>query len=77
MIDIPIKFKIRNRVVVLSHRIGLPFGPMHLLTVPGRISGHLRTTPVAPIVIDGIRYLVQAYPGSDRVKTLAQPATAS
>jgi len=33
------KHKIRNRVVMFLHRIGLPFGPMYLLTVPGRSSG--------------------------------------
>jgi deazaflavin-dependent oxidoreductase (nitroreductase family) len=62
------KHKIRNRVVVFSHRIGLPFGPMHLLTVPGRSSGKLRTTPVAPVLVDGTDYLVQAYPDADWVK---------
>jgi deazaflavin-dependent oxidoreductase (nitroreductase family) len=41
---------------------------MHLLTVPGRKSGLPRTTPVAPVVVDGIRYILQAYPNSDWVK---------
>lgn len=62
------KHKIRNRVVMFLHRIGLPFGPMYLLTVPGRSSGQPRTTPVAPVLVDGTRYLVQAYPNSDWVK---------
>ncbi|MFB7677896.1 nitroreductase/quinone reductase family protein [Kitasatospora purpeofusca] len=60
--------KVRNNVVILFHRIGLPFGPMHLLTVPGRRSGLLRTNPVAPVVVDGVRYILQAYPQSDWVK---------
>lgn len=62
------RHKARNAVVVLFHRLGLPFGPMHLLTVPGRTSGLPRTTPVAPVVVDGSRYLLQAYPHSDWVK---------
>jgi deazaflavin-dependent oxidoreductase (nitroreductase family) len=41
---------------------------MQLLTVPGRTSGQPRVTPVAPVLIDGTRYLVQAYPDSDWVK---------
>ncbi|OXR40764.1 hypothetical protein B7C42_07188 [Nocardia cerradoensis] len=59
---------IRNRVVVLAHRIGLPFGPIHLLTVAGRSTGSPRTTPVAPIQLDGVQYLVQAYPDADWVE---------
>ncbi|MGP3925236.1 nitroreductase family deazaflavin-dependent oxidoreductase [Streptomyces sp. 8N616] len=62
------RHKARNRVVIFFHRIGLPFGPMHLLTVPGRKSGVPRTTPVAPVVVAGERYIVQAYPNSDWVK---------
>ncbi|MFE5584809.1 nitroreductase family deazaflavin-dependent oxidoreductase [Kitasatospora sp. NPDC056531] len=65
---IPPKNKVRNRLVIFFHRIGLPFGPMHLLTVPGRKSGLPRTTPVAPVTIDGARYILQAYPNSDWVK---------
>ncbi|MFU8850850.1 nitroreductase family deazaflavin-dependent oxidoreductase [Micromonospora sp. SL1-18] len=63
-----LKHKARNRVVIFLHRAGLPVGPMQLLTVTGRKSGLPRTTPVAPVVVDGARYLVQAYPNSDWVK---------
>ncbi|NEA55107.1 nitroreductase family deazaflavin-dependent oxidoreductase [Streptomyces sp. SID13666] len=62
------RHRVRNNVVILFHRLGLPFGPLYLLTVPGRRSGLPRTTPVAPVVVDGTRYLLQAYPGSDWVK---------
>ncbi|WP_328404753.1 nitroreductase/quinone reductase family protein [Nocardia sp. NBC_00403] len=62
------KQRFRNRVVVFSHRIGLPFGPMHLLTVPGRKTGRAQITPVAPVLIDGIQYLVRAYPNADWVR---------
>ncbi|MFF0455011.1 anthrone oxygenase family protein [Nocardia africana] len=59
---------IRNRLVVTAHRLGLPFGPIHLLTVAGRSTGIPRTTPIAPIQIDGVQYLVQAYPDAEWVK---------
>ncbi|WP_227983235.1 anthrone oxygenase family protein [Nocardia spumae] len=59
---------LRNRVVVFADRIGMPFGPIHLLTVKGRATGTPRTTPVAPILVDGVEYLVQAYPDADWVK---------
>ncbi|PSR67487.1 deazaflavin-dependent nitroreductase [Nocardia sp. MDA0666] len=58
----------RNRIVVFAHRVGLPFGPIHLLTVAGRSTGNPRTTPVAPIQLDGVQYLVQAYPGAEWIK---------
>ncbi|MFI0941798.1 nitroreductase family deazaflavin-dependent oxidoreductase [Streptomyces sp. NPDC021020] len=60
--------RVRNRVVVLFHRVGLPFGPMQLLTLPGRRTGIPRTTPVAPVTIHGATYICQAYPHADWVK---------
>jgi deazaflavin-dependent oxidoreductase (nitroreductase family) len=36
---------------------GLPFGFNGLLTVPGRKTGQLRTTPVAIIEVDGQRWI--------------------
>lgn len=62
------KDRVRNRVVVLFHRVGLPFGPMQLLTLPGRRTGIPRTTPVAPVTIHGATYICQAYPHADWVK---------
>ncbi|MFB7613595.1 nitroreductase family deazaflavin-dependent oxidoreductase [Kitasatospora sp. NPDC056181] len=62
------KHRVRNRLVIFFHGVGLPFGPMHLLTVPGRRTGVPRTTPVAPVTIGGVRFVLQAYPNSDWVK---------
>jgi deazaflavin-dependent oxidoreductase (nitroreductase family) len=52
------------RVVPLFNRIakplvaaGLPMGPNGLLTVRGRTSGELRTTPLAIIEVDGRRWV--------------------
>jgi deazaflavin-dependent oxidoreductase (nitroreductase family) len=64
----PLRQGIRNRVVIALNRVGLSVGPLHLLTVPGRRSGLPRTTPVAPIIVNGGCYLIQAYPNSDWVK---------
>lgn len=51
-----------NKIVVGLQRLGVAFGPMQLLTVPGRRTGVPRTFPVAVIPIDGGRYIFQAYP---------------
>jgi hypothetical protein len=39
-----------------------------LLSIPGRTSGLLRTTPVAVVTVGGERYLVAGYETSDWVK---------
>ncbi|WP_245589489.1 nitroreductase family deazaflavin-dependent oxidoreductase [Amycolatopsis balhimycina] len=51
-----------NKIVVGLQRLGVAFGPMQLLTVPGRRTGVPRTFPIAVIPLDGDRYIVQAYP---------------
>jgi deazaflavin-dependent oxidoreductase (nitroreductase family) len=57
-----------NRVVVALQRLGLTIGTMRLLSVPGRKSGKLRTTPVSPLTVDGRRYIVAGLDGADWVK---------
>jgi len=47
-----------NRVIVLLQRLGIAFLSFHLLSVPGRRTGRLRTTPVSPFWVDGHRYIV-------------------
>jgi|SRR4051812_39858663 deazaflavin-dependent oxidoreductase (nitroreductase family) len=51
-----------NKIVVGLQRLGVTFGPMQLLTVPGRRTGVPRTFPIAVNPIDGQHYIVQAYP---------------
>src|SRR5262249_47054884 len=41
---------------------------MRVLSVPGRRSGQLRTTPVAPLLVDGQRYIIGGLSGADWVK---------
>ncbi|MFC9790486.1 nitroreductase family deazaflavin-dependent oxidoreductase [Rhodococcus sp. NPDC127528] len=53
-----------NKIIVGLQKLGIAFGPTHLLTVAGRRSGAPRTAPVAVVPIDGDRYLFQAYPRS-------------
>jgi hypothetical protein len=45
-------------------------GPVHLLSVPGRVSGDLRSTPVSPLTHAGKRWLVSAFAEADWVKNL-------
>jgi deazaflavin-dependent oxidoreductase (nitroreductase family) len=51
-----------NKIVVRLQRLGIAFGPMQLLTVPGRRTGVPRTFPIAVVPIGGDSFIVQAYP---------------
>ncbi|WP_273733405.1 nitroreductase family deazaflavin-dependent oxidoreductase [Mycolicibacterium septicum] len=54
-----------NKVMMAVQRLGLPTGPAMVLTVPGRKTGKLRSTPMTPFDHDGGLYTVAGYPGSD------------
>jgi deazaflavin-dependent oxidoreductase (nitroreductase family) len=49
-----------NALVRPLIRLGLS-GPMHLLIVPGRVTGRRYSTPVKVVVRDGSRWLVAPY----------------
>jgi deazaflavin-dependent oxidoreductase (nitroreductase family) len=42
-------------------RRGLKVGSQYLLTVPGRISGEPRSTPISVVTLDAERYIVSAF----------------
>jgi deazaflavin-dependent oxidoreductase (nitroreductase family) len=56
-----------NRVMVALQRLGLVVGSMHVLTVPGRRSGVLRSTPVSLLTVDDHRYIVAGLDDADWV----------
>lgn len=66
--SLPRWLKSANRVVILLERLGLPLGTMHVLSVPGRKSGQMRTTPVSLLTMNGQRYLVGGMIDADWVK---------
>ena len=56
-----------NKVMIGVQRLGFGFGgkgPV-ILTVPGRKSGKLRSTPITPMTVGGTRYVVGGLPGGD------------
>lgn len=66
--SLPRWLKSANRVVILLERLGLPLGTMHILSVPGRKSAQMRTTPVSLLTLNGQRYLVGGMIDADWVK---------
>ena len=65
---LPRWLKPMNRVIVALQRRGLAMGTMRVLSVPGRRSGQLRTTPVSPLMVGGRRYVVGGSAQADWVK---------
>jgi deazaflavin-dependent oxidoreductase (nitroreductase family) len=62
-----------NKVFMAMLKVGLPIsgkeGPV-VLTVPGRTSGRPRSTPITPMTIDGMRYVVGGFPKADWVRNV-------
>jgi hypothetical protein len=56
-----------NRVIVALQRAGLVVGSMHVLTVPGRRSGDLHSTPVSLLTVGDRRYIVAGLDDADWV----------
>src|ERR1700733_1332563 len=61
----PRYLKPMNKVMMAVQKLGIPTGPAMVLTVPGRKSGKLRSTPMTPFEFDGGLYAVAGYPGAD------------
>src|SRR5438067_4758705 len=57
-----------NRVVIALQRLGVAIGTMRVLSVPGRKSGTLRSTPVSTLTVDGRRYIIGGLESADWVK---------
>jgi hypothetical protein len=57
-----------NRVVIALQGVGVAVGTMRVLSVPGRKTGTLRTTPVSPLTVDGTTYVVGGFEDADWVR---------
>ena len=67
---LPRWLKLANPVIVALQRRGVVIGTMRLLSVPGRKSGELHTTPVSPLTVDGERYIIAGLEDADWVKNV-------
>jgi len=55
---LPWWLKPANRIIIALYRLGWAFGTWYVLSVPGRKTGKLRSTPVSLVTVDGRRYIV-------------------
>ncbi|HEV8402873.1 MAG TPA: nitroreductase/quinone reductase family protein [Candidatus Limnocylindrales bacterium] len=63
------------RINMAMLRRGLTIGSQHLLSVPGRKTGQLRSTPVSLATIGGNRYIVAAFAEAAWVKNVRAART--
>ena len=61
----PRYLKQMNKVVKGLQKLGIHTGPAMVLTVPGRKSGHPRSTPMTPFEFQGGLYTVAGFPRAD------------
>ena len=64
---LPSWLPVLNRVIVGLQRVGFVVGSMHVLAVPGRRSGVMRSTQVSMMTVDGERYIVAGLDDADWV----------
>ncbi len=69
-LHVPFYVPILNPLIHTLLRLGVPVGPMALLTVPGRKTGKSHTNPVAPFEHKGRRYLLSPYGQVNWVRNL-------
>jgi hypothetical protein len=68
--ELPEDVRQLNETLKRNPQLTEAMGPIHLLSVPGRTSGQLRSTPVAPLDYDGLRWLVAGFAEADWVKNI-------
>jgi hypothetical protein len=68
--ELPEAVRQLNETLKRNPHLTEAMGPIHLLSVPGRTSGQLRSTPVSPLDYDGHRWLVAGFVEADWVKNL-------
>src|SRR5207245_4378944 len=66
----PIIVPLLNPIARRLLRVGVPLGPNALLTVRGRKTGQLRTTPVALVEVDDRRWIIGTFGDVNWVRNL-------
>jgi hypothetical protein len=65
---LPRWLKLANHLVLALQRLGMRTGTIHVLTVPGRRSGKLRSTPVSVLAVAGTCYIIGGMVDADWVQ---------
>jgi hypothetical protein len=58
---LPKWLKFANRLIIAFNRLGMSFGTWYILSIPGRKTGKMRSTPVSVLHVNGQRYVVTGF----------------
>ena len=50
-----------NRLIIALNHLGIGFGTWYILSIPGRKTGKMRSTPVSVLQVHGQRYAVTGF----------------
>lgn len=67
---LPAWLPLANRFVAWLQRRGVKTGTIHILTVPGRSTGVMRTTPVSTLAVNRHQYIIAGLEDSDWVRNV-------
>ena len=58
---LPKWLKLANRLIIAFNRLGMSFGTWYILSIPGRKTGKMRSTPVSVLHVNGQRYVITGF----------------
>ncbi len=58
---LPTWLKYMNRLIIALNHLGIGFGTWYILSIPGRKTGKMRSTPVSVLHVNGQRYAVTGF----------------
>ena len=61
MPTLPTWLKYMNRLIIALNHLGIGFGTWYILSIPGRKTGKMRSTPVSMLHVNGQRYVVTGF----------------
>ena len=58
---LPKWLRFANRAIIAFNRLGMSFGTWYILSIAGRKTGKMRSTPVSVLHVNGQRYVVTGF----------------
>jgi hypothetical protein len=58
---LPRWLKVANRLIIALNPLGIGFGTWYILSIPGRKTGKMRSTPVSVLHVNSQRYVVTGF----------------
>ena len=59
--NLPKWLKFANRLIIAINRLGIGFGTWYIISIAGRKTGKMRSTPISVLHVNGQRYVVTGF----------------